>query len=1031
MNFATWSIRNPIPSVLLFAVLTIAGLWGFRSLPVKNFPDLDFPTVEVNLRLPGAAPAQLETEVARRVEDSLASLEGLKHLSTRIGEGQVTITVEFRIGRNLSDALIDVKDAIDKTRRDLPSDLEEPTVSKLTIGPGGPILIYAVTSSRMNEEALSWFIDDTVSRTVVAVPGVGQFSRVGGGTRQVQVNVEPARLDALGITASDVSHALKRAQQEASGGRGQVGGGEQGLRTIATVRQAADLAALPIALPSGGYVRLDQVATINDTVAARTQAALLNGKPAVGFQIKQTKGYDEIKIAAGVAKTVDLLAQQHPDLKFELISGTVEHTQEQFDGSMDMLYEGAVLSMLVVWIFLRDWRATLLGAFALPLSIIPTFAIMSWAGFTLNTLTLLALSVVVGILVDDAIVEIENIARHSHMGKSVRQATEDAVTEIGLAVIATTMALVVVFLPTAFMSGVPGLVFSQFGWTAVAAILTSLLVARLVTPMMAVWLLKPGAHRQTADGRLMRTYLQSVRWCVRHRATTFAAATVFFIASIALITLLPTGFIPAGDRGSTSISLELPPGVSIDSTLAVAEDARHRLTAGPAPVPGIIRVFTTVGQPQVAGPSGGGSGGELRKATLTVTLAPRNTRLSQTKIENLMRERLQGVAGARFSIGSGAPGEKLAILLSGRDGATLKAAADELQNQLRSLPYLSSIISTASLEKPEITVRPDAARAAERGVSAQSIAETMRIATSGDFTAALAKLNLDDRQVNISVMIPEAMRGDLVTLSQLRVPARGGPVPIDSVAQITMESGPSQINRYDRRRNVSIVADLGGHSLGDALKDAQSLPAAKSLPSSVRWSESGDAEFMQELFAGFGAALTIAVLLIYCVLVLLFKDFFQPVTILSAVPLSVGGAFVALLLAGSEMGLPALIGLVMLLGIVTKNSILLVDYAIIGMRDMGLSEHDALIEACHKRARPIVMTTVAMVAGMLPLALGIGGGDGSFRKPMAIAVIGGLITSTALSLLVVPVSYMYVSQFERFVNRLLRRAPPGQPEPAR
>ena len=1020
MNFATWSIRTPIPSVLLFAILTIAGLWGFHSLPVKDFLDLDFPTVEVRLRLPGAAPAQMETEVARRVEDSLASLQGLKHISTRIGEGQVTLTVEFRIGRNLSDALIDVKDAVDKTRRDLPSDLEEPTVSKVTLGPGGSMLTYAVTSSTMNEEALSWFVDDTISRAIVAVPGVGEFSRVGGGTRQVQVLVDPPRMDALGITASDVSRALKRVQQEASGGRGQIGGGEQGLRTIATVKQAADLAALPIALSAGGYVRLDQVATIKDTIADRTQAALLNGQPAVGFQIKQTKGFDEIKIAAGVANTVEMLSTQHPDLKFQLISSTVRHTQDQFNGSMDMLYEGAVLAMLVVWLFLRDWRATLLGAFTLPLSIIPTFAVMSWAGFTLNTLTLLALSVVVGILVDDAIVEIENIVRHSHMGKNIRQATEDAVTEIGLAVIATTMALVVVFLPTAFMSGVPGLVFSQFGWTAVVAILTSLLVARLMTPMMAVWLLKPGGHKESADGRLMRTYLRGVRWCVQHRATTLAAATMFFFASLALIALLPTGFIPAGDKGTTAISLELPPGVSIDSTLAVAEDARRRLTDGPSPVPGIARVFTTVGQPQVAGPAGGGAGGEVRKASLTVVLTARNSRPAQTKIENLMRERLNGVAGARFSIGNGAPGEKLAILLSSRDGAALKAAADELQNQLRSLPYLSSINSTASLEKPEITVRPDAARSAERGVSAQSIAETMRIATSGDFTAALAKLNLDDRQVDIAVLIPAAMRGDLAVLSQLRVPARGGPVPIDSVAQISMESGPSQIDRFDRRRNVSITADLGGHSLGDALKDALALPAAKSLPSSVQWKESGDAEFMRELFAGFGTALFIAVLLIYCVLVLLFKDFFQPLTILSAVPLSIGGAFVALLLGGSEMGLPALIGLVMLLGIVTKNSILLVDYAIIGVRDRGLSEHDALIEACHKRARPIVMTTVAMVAGMLPLALGLGSGDGSFRKPMAIAVIGGLITSTALSLLVVPASYTYVAQAERWLMQVLR-----------
>lgn len=1027
MNLATWSIRNPIPCVVLFAVATIAGLWGFRELPVKNFVDLDFPTVEVSLRLPGAAPAQLETEVARRVEDSLATLEGLKHITTRIGEGLVSMTVEFRIGKNLSDALIDVKDAIDKTRRYLPTDLEEPTVSKISVGPGGALLTYAVTSTTLDDEQLSWFVDDTVARAVLATPGVGEFARVGGGTRQIQVQVDPVRLNALGITASDVSRALKRAQQEASGGRGQLAGGEQGMRTIATVRQASDLASLPIALSAdrGGYVRLDQVADIVDTVADRTQAAMLDGKPALGFTVRHTKGYDERRTAAGVQEALAKLSNEHPEVKFELINTSITQVQDQYHGSMEMLFEGGILAMLVVWLFLRNWRATLLGAIALPLSIIPGFAVMHWAGFSLNTLTLLALSVVVGILVDDAIVEIENIERHAHKGKSVREATEEAVTEIGLAVIATTLAMVVVFLPTAFMGGTPGLIFGQFGWTAVCAILTSLLVARLVTPMAAVWLLRPHPPQARGDGRFMRWYLGRVNWCIGHRKLTFLAAAVFFFGSLALLPLLPMGFIPARDQGTTTISMELPPGTGLSTTMAVAEQARHLLTDPPDPVPDIERIFVTAGQAQTAGSGGASGGGEVRKASLIVVLKDRSDRPDQTTVENLMRKRLAGVPGARFSIGGGGPGEKLTLMLSSRDSARLKAAANTVQAQLRQIPYLGGIISTASLEKPEITVRPDPARAAERGVTAQSIGETMRIATSGDFTAALSKLNLDSRQVDISVLIPERFRSDLATISSLRVPGRNGTVPIDSVADISIESGPSQIDRYDRERNVSITADLGGHSIGDALRDARKLPAVRDLPAGVTLKTGGDTEFMEELFAGFGGALAIAVLLIYCVLVLLFKDFFQPVTILSAVPLSVGGALVALLLGRSEIGLPALIGLVMLLGIVTKNSILLVDYALIGMRRMGMDEHEALIEACHKRARPIVMTTVAMIAGMLPLALGLAGGDSSFRKPMAIAVIGGLITSTALSLFVVPAAYTYVAQAERRIRALFHRRVPG------
>jgi multidrug efflux pump subunit AcrB len=1019
MNFATWSIRNPIPSVILFALLTLAGLVGFHRLAVKYFPDFDFPTVQVTLRLPGASPSQLETEVARRVEDSMASLEGLKHLHTQIGEGQVVVLAEFRIGRNLSDALIDVRDAVDRTRRDLPSNLEPPIVSKLTLAAGGPFIVYAVTSTTMDEEALSWFIDDTISRAIVAVPGVGEFSRVGGGTREIQVQVDPVRLNALGLTAAEVSAALKRVEQEASGGRGQVGGEEQGLRTLATVRRAADLENFPVAFAGGRWLRMNQIATIKDTVAERTQASLLDGKPSVGFQIKHTKGYDELKTAASVQKAVDRLAAQYPNLKFKRVNATVAATADQFDGSMRMLYEGAILAMLVVWGFLRNWRSTLLGAIALPLSIIPTFAIMSWVGFTLNTLTLLAISVVVGVLVDDAIVEIENIDRHMHMGKSVLKATEAAVTEIGLAVVATTMALVVVFLPTALMSGVSGLFFREFGWTAVAAILTSLLVARLVTPMMAVWLLRPTERRESSDGPIMRNYLRTVRWCIRHRVITFAAATLFFAGSLALIPLIPKGFVPSSDTGFTTLNVELPPGSSLDTTVAVAEQARRAFASGAHPVPGIASVFTTAGLSE--SPSTVGAPAEVRKAAMMISFTDRSGRPNATEIENEIRARLAQVPGARFSIDNGQPGEKLILVLSSRDPAALKANADAIQNQLRTLPYLSSISSIASLERPEIVVRPDAARAAELGVTAQAIADTLRVTTSGDFTPALAKLNLDDRQVNIAVRVPESIRTDLSALAAVRVPGRSGPVPLDSVADVSMQSGPSQIDRYDRLRDVTISADLGGHPLGRAFSESRALPAVRMLPSNVTLQGAQDTEFMEELFSGFGEALAIAVLCVFCVLALLFKDFFQPITILSAVPLSVGGAFVALLIGRSELGLPALIGLIMLLGIVTKNSILLVDYAILGIRDHGLSELEALVDACHKRARPIIMTTVAMVAGMLPLALGIGGADSSFRRPMAIAVIGGLVTSTALSLLVVPAAYTYIARVERLFRRVFHR----------
>ncbi|KPY86829.1 efflux RND transporter permease subunit [Pseudomonas syringae pv. tagetis] len=1016
MNFATWSIRNPIPSILLFILLSLAGILGFRTLPIANMPDIDLPTVVITLTQPGAAPAQMETEVARKVENSLATLSGIKHISTSIVDGLVTINVEFILEKKLSDALIETKDAVDKVRSDLPTDLEQPSISAVRVGGDEATLLYAVASSRMDEEALSWFVDDSINKTILGIPGIGKFERVGGVQRQVLVEVDPSSLAAMGATAADVSRALKTVEQESSGGKGQVGGTEQAVRTIATVRTAAELRSLPVVLDSGRRVNLDQVAVVKDSYADRTQIATLDGKPVVGFRIFRAKDFDETRMAAGVAETLDKLHSADPSLSFTKVSGTVDYTREQYEGSMHMLYEGALLAVLVVWWFLRDWRATLISASALPLSILPTFLVMNWLGYSLNTLTLLALAVIVGILVDDAIVEIENIERHSRMGKPIKQAAGDAVTEIALAVMATTMTLVVVFLPTAMMSGIPGLFFKQFGWTAVVAVLSSLLVARVLTPMMAAYLLKThSGHTDSGDGMLMTRYLGAVRWCLAHRRLTLLGTVLVFAASIAVVPMLETGLMPASDKGYSNINIELPPGSNLAATQATTEAVSHAIES----IPGIEHVMTTVGVSQPAG-RGQTQAAELRRATMTLVFSARGTRPAQVKIESQVRLALREVPGARFSMGSGGLGEKLSLILSSDDKEALKTTAQALERQLRDVPGLANITSTASLERPEIIVRPDTQLAAERGVTTATIGETVRIATNGDFDAKMAKLNLDNRQVAIQVRIPDFSRQDLQAISNLRVRGRDGLIPLSSVAHLTLESGPTQIDRYDRRRYATVSADLGGMPLGQALNLAKALPAIQAMPSSVKLIETGDAEIMVELMGGFGMAIVIGLFCVYCVLVLLFRDFFQPMTILFAIPLSVGGAFVALLVTRGMLSLPSMIGLVMLMGIVTKNSILLVEYAVMGIQQQGLSVFEALVNACHKRVRPIVMTTLAMIAGMLPIALGFGA-DASFRQPMAIAVIGGLMTSTALSLLVVPVAFTYIDDLERLLHRWFRK----------
>ena len=1015
MNFSAYSIRNPIPAVLLFILLTLAGILSFQHAQVQDFPDIELPIVTIDASLPGAAPAQLETEVARKLENPVATLPGVKHIYTRILDGAVSINVEFVLEKNAAEAVNEVRDAIGRVRADLPADLRDPAVSKASTA-GRPVLVYTVSADRLDEEGVSWFIDNTVAKRLLTVPGVGQVKRIGGLQREVRIELDAQRMAGLNVSALDVSRRLKLVQQEAPGGRGDVGGAEQAVRTIATVATAAELGAMALPLPDGRTLRLDRVASIQDATAERRSMALYDGKPVVAFEVMRTRGAGEVALGAAVREAIAQLRAAHPDLRFEEAVDNVDPIVENFDSSMAMLYEGALLAVIVVWAFLRDWRATLVSAAALPLSVIPTFLGLAWFGFSLNTVTLTSLALVVGILVDDAIVEIENIARHLRMGKTPMQAALEAADEIGLAVIATTFALVAVFLPTAFMSGVAGKFFKQFGWTAVLAILASLVVARLLTPMMAAYLLKPTHQVEPPDGWVMRRYLVLVRWCIRHRLITSLLSAGFFAGSIALVPLLPTGFVPPADRAQTLVTLELAPGSTLNETLAAAEQARRALGS----LPDVRHVFSSVGGGASGDMFAQGAAAEARRAVLTLTLSHRSERaVKQQAIEAQIRERLADLPGVRLSVGPQDTGVKMQLVLRSENPTALVAAAREVERDLRSLRGIGNVSSSASLVRPEIIVRPDFARAADLGVTAASLAETVRVATAGDYDVSLAKLNLSERQVPIRVKLPDAVRGDLAALGRLTVPGRQGPVMLAQVADLSIDSGPAQIDRLDRSRNVLLEVELASRQLGELHAEALKLPSLRNLPPGVQIAEQGDTQEMQALFASFGLAMSIGVLCIYMVLVLLFGEFLQPVTILAALPLSIGGAFVALLATHQSFSMPSLIGLLMLMGIVTKNSILLVEYAIVARRH-GMSRFDALVDACHKRARPIVMTTLAMGAGMLPIAMGWGG-DPSFRAPMAIAVIGGLITSTLLSLLVVPAVFTWIDDLARVMGWAVRR----------
>jgi len=1015
MNVSAWAIRQPTPSILLFFMLTAAGLVAFAKLGVQSMPDMEFPSVTVTANLPGASPEQLEAEVARPIEDSVSSIGSVRHVTTTINDGAVNMIVEFSYDKETQQAVIDTRDAITRIRSTLPSALQEPIVARVEIA-GLPVLTYALSSEAMDEADLSWFVDDVVGRELLKQKGIAQVRRQGGVTREVRVELDPVRLQALRVTAGEISSQLSRMQQEAPGGRGDLGGLEQSVRTLGKVSSASELAAMSLPLTDGRRIRLGDVADVRDTHAERRQLALLDGEPVVSFEVMRARGHDEVGTAETARKAIATLRADYPHIEFVEVSNTVDFSRSEYEVAMKALYEGCILAVLVVWLFLRDWRATLVSAVALPLSIIPTFLVLSIVGYDLNVLTLLALTLVIGILVDDAIVEVENIMRHLQMGKPPMQAAKEAADEIGLAVIATTLTLVAVFLPTAFVSGLTGSLFRQFGWTAAAAVMFSLLVARLLTPMMAAYILKP-KPQQHGDGALMRRYLISVRWCLEHPVSTVVGAGAFFAGSVFVISQLPMAFIAAQDTSTEVAIVEAPPGSSLEQTRALAEQARRRLLE----LPNIPSVYTTIGAGvQTGNMRADNAAAEVRKAQLTARLLPPDERTRGIdEIRIAMRDALAPIPGARISIGRGLLGEKMNLLLASDEPDLLLKAAQDVGAELRTLPNVGIVTSTASLMRPEIVIRPDFARAAELGITSEAIGRAVRIATVGDYDFNLPRLNLPGRQVYVRVQLDPSARTNPDMIGQLRInSAQGAPVPLLNIADIEIAGGPAQIDRYDRRRVVTLSVGLNGQPVGDVLKAAQALPSMQNLPHGVELVLSGDLEYMSEMIGGFSLAMLAGIFCVYAVMVLLFHDFGQPLTVLAALPLASTGALGFLWVLGFPLSMSAMIGLLMLIGIVTKNSILLVDYTIMARRDLGLSRVDALLDACHKRARPIVMTTMAMTAGMLPIALGLDG-DGSFRTPMAVVVIGGLLTSTVLSLLVVPVVY-------EIVDELKQRMPGGR-----
>jgi HAE1 family hydrophobic/amphiphilic exporter-1 len=1015
LNISALAIRNPIFVGILFLLLTLAGLFAFPGLRINNTPDLDLPLVVISVAQPGAGPSEIESLVTRRIEDAVAALAGIKHITSTVSDGASTTVVEFDLGKNIDNAVNETRDKVAEIRADLPAGLREPVVRHVEAA-GGAILTYTVSASDSGEKQISRFIDDSISKVLLLIPGVAQVDRLGGVDSEIRVALRPDRLLALGVTANDVNAQLHDLNLNLPAGRGTVGGMEQTIRTLGSAASIEELRARSVALSGGRTARLSDLAEVIDGTAEVRGAALFDGHRVQAFNVMRTRASSEVWVADQVATAVGRIEAANPTIKIRLVANTVEFARDGFHAAIEALLVGAVLAVLVVWAFLRDWRSTFVASLAIPLSLIPTFFVMKWLGFSLNNVTLLGLTLVIGVLVDDAIVEIENIVRRMRANPKAGayRAALDGSAEIGFAVVATTSAILAVFAPVAFMPGIPGQFFRQFGLTVATAVGFSLLVARLLIPLLSAHLLKPVRERERQAGSISRLYVAYLRCCLRHRLATVGAGILFFAVSVALAPFIPRDFIPGGDRARSALSIELAPGATLSDTEAVTREATRILRSRPE----VVSVFAAIGTASSGGVEGAALGsvrkaGDPQAASLMVKLTPRDQRsLSQQAFEESVRPELERLPGARVHFAADRRGgSRIQITLAGEDATVLASAARDLVRQMRGLPRLSGARSTASLTRPELRIVPRGERAAERGVSVAEIGTTARLATIGDNDQSLARFDLADRQIPIRVMLDERARGDLDQLLALQIQGRNGLVPLNSVADIRFGAGPAQIDHLDRMRKITVEAELNGLPLGEAIRMVAALPIMRNLPPGIQEKEVGDKETMRELLSGFAVALGTGVLLVYLVLVLLFGGFIQPLTIMSALPLSVGGALLALLLAQKSLGIAAIVGLLMLMGIVAKNSILLVEAAIVARRTRGLSRDEAIIDAAHKRSKPIVMTTVAMCAGMLHVAFGLGT-DSEFRSPMALVVIGGLITSTLLSLVFVPAAYSYMDQFE-------------------
>jgi len=1018
--------------------LMIMGIVAFMRMDVQQDPDVEFPVVIVQISQPGASPTEIENQISQRIESAVRTINGVSTISSTASEGSSQTAIEFEIGEDINEAVNEVKNAVDQVRGELPDGILEPQVFKVASS-SDPIAFFAVQADDMTLEQLSWFIDDTVAKRLLGVEGVAEVSRIGGVDREILVTLDPARMQSLGVTASQVNLALRAANLNAAGGKAEVGGVRQSVRVLGNAPDAYALSQTEIPLSGGRRVKLADIASVSDAYDEVTSISRFNGRPVVSFSLSRARGASDVTAYDGAVEQMKKIQEENPGVRFVRMFNSVDYTKGQYESSIAAMVEGAILAVIVVFFFLRDWRATMIAAIAIPLSAIPTFwIIQSWFGFTLNQLSLLALSLVAGVLVDDAIVEIENIVRHMRMGKSAYQAAIDAADEIGLAVVATTFSIVAVFFPVGLMPGVSGQFFKNFGLTVVVAVLMSLAVARLITPMVAAYFLKSHGHAEHAGGPWMDRYLRILHWSLDtskaqalresargvdgripwgkriaarlrgdHRVWMMGIGAAALALTLLIGSRMPSEFFPSQDSDFSRVTVEMPPGTTLADTERIS-----------AEVAAIVRK-----QPEVSGVLERISEGTSR---VMIMFAADRERTS-TQVEQAMTPLFQQFADARVTVSSfqnaqTGTGRPISVMLTGSDPTVLDETAAKLVEQMKALPQVVAPRISADLRRPELIITPRLDLAASLGVSTADLSQAIRIATMGEIDQNAAKFSLSDRQVPIRVRMSENARRDIANIANLPIPTQaGGSVPLSRVAEITFGSGPTSIQRYNQQRRIFVGADLApGMVKSDADKAIAALPVMKDLPSGVSNEAYGSDAWQQEMGENFVAALAAGILLVFSVLVLLYHRIISPLVNMGSLFLAPLGGLLALVITGQPLSMSVFIGMLMLFGIVAKNSILLIDFAIEEMAQ-GVPKFDAIVDAGHKRAQPIVMTTVAMVAGMVPTAVSLSG-DAAWRAPMGTVVIGGLTLSTLLTLLIVPAAFSLADGMEKRLGPKLRRS---------